>query len=127
MTLFIIIRTLAFTQPVQPSWPHDVSALLMWKDSPCMSTRPHAWHFAVHEHVASAQPLHIQINTLHQQAAACYPSRPCFLSGTGSDNRCCYQPRLDGTDQHRRRWQLLCSEHAKTCFDRAIVVECQTL
>ena len=60
------VRTLAFTQPVQPSWPQDVSALLMWKDSPCISTRPHAWHFAVHEHVASAHPLQAPRHPSHQ-------------------------------------------------------------
>ncbi len=50
-------RTLTLTQPVQLSCPHDVSALLTWNDSPCISTRPHAWHRAVHVALASAQPL----------------------------------------------------------------------
>ncbi len=51
------VQTLAFTQPVQFSCPQDVSALLTWNDSPCISTRPHAWHLAVQVGFASAQPL----------------------------------------------------------------------
>lgn len=47
----------AFTQPVQPFLPHDVSDLLMWNALPCCSTLPHDWHTAVHVGMASAHPL----------------------------------------------------------------------